>query len=108
MITFLITLLVIIPVAFLFFNLGRARGRDEERAKKPKMPKAVCPCDHTWGEHKNGGSCLGTAKRPAYNIIGGRAGYEYVRCACTRYHGPIPILDEYFHPGFTVLPGPKE
>lgn len=89
---------------YLVYGMGKSKGRSEERAKRPKPPQPVCPCSHVWGEHKEGGQCHGQVRRPYYSSIGTRNGHQWVACKCTKYHGPIPIMEDYFHPGFTTLP----
>lgn len=97
---FLIFVLVLIPIAmWTSWLIGRATGRTEERNKKPAPVKPVCPCTHTVGEHLEGGNCLAEVKRPYYLAGGGRNGHEWVKCACTKYHGPIVLNEEFFHPG---------
>jgi hypothetical protein len=101
---FLVMVFFAIPVLVGTYNTGRARGRAEERARKPKQPKPICPCEHVWGEHKDGGKCQGMVRRAFYYKTGTRNGYEWVPCSCMKYHGPVPITDQFFHPGFTRLP----
>ena len=80
-------------------SVGKSKGRKEERAKKPKPAQPICPCEHVWGAHKNGGSCQSQVRRPFYYSTGSRNGHEWVNCACTKYHGPEVINSEFFNPG---------
>ena len=95
--------MVIISLALLgmwvSYRIGVVKGRAIERNKTPKPITPTCPCSHIWGEHKEGGSCKAQIKRPYYSGIGSRNGHEWVECACTKYHGPIPITSDFFNPG---------
>lgn len=93
------TILLNIPVVLFVYWIGIVRGRAEERAKKPEPIKPVCPCNHTWGSHKEGNRCQAQEKRENYNKFGERSGWEYANCACTKYHGPVVVTEEFFHPG---------
>jgi len=82
--------------AALGFFMGRSSGAARERNKKVQ---AICPCSHTWGEHKDAGKCLASVRIKSYSA-GMWMGYVYHACACTKYHGPVVVNDEYFHPGY--------
>jgi len=89
-------------VAFLLwisYMVGRARGMWIERNRTPEPVQPICPCEHVWGAHKDGGRCQAAVRRPYYNNFGTRSGYEWVGCACTKYHGPEMLTKEYFNPG---------
>lgn len=81
------------------YRIGRIRGREIERALKPKG--AVCPCGHIWSAHKEGGKCQADERRENYLSDGTRRGHEWVRCTCTKYHGPTLVTDDFFDPGVT-------
>ena len=50
-------------------------------------------------EHKDAGKCLASVRIKSYSA-GMWMGYVYHACACTKYHGPVVVNDEYFHPGY--------
>lgn len=59
------------------------------RPGEPKMPEAICPCEHSVAFHEDGvGRCHGQEQRDKHNKGGGWVGYEYVPCACQHYAGP--------------------
>lgn len=97
--------LYIVGVSLAFYfgkTVGKVSGRREERSKKPEPITPTCPCTHTAGEHKDGGSCKAQIRRPHYTSLGDRSGHEYVLCACTKYHGPTVVDNDFFNPGTYV------
>lgn len=80
------------------YVIGRSRGRAIER-EAASFTKPVCPCGHVWGAHKDGQRCQDDVRRPHYWNDGSHNGYEWVRCACTKYHGPAAINEQFFYSG---------
>lgn len=80
------------------YFVGKFRGRLLE-SQRGKTTQPICPCGHVWGAHKDGLRCQEEIKRPHYYGGGSRNGWEYVRCGCTKYHGPELITNEFFSPG---------
>lgn len=84
--------------------IGYYIGKRSERRKKTLEPtKGICPCEHSIGEHREDGRCVAQTKRVRYNVFGDRAGHEYVKCACIKYYGPLP-LHQLFSQGTFVEP----
>ena len=96
LVIFMMMLFSALAGAALGFFMGRSNGAARERSKKVT---ATCPCSHIWGSHKDGGRCQAAIKRDKYSA-GMWMGHEYVSCACSKYHGPVVVNDEYFHPGY--------
>ena len=90
---------VSVVVGAVGYSIGMMIGTNRGRQNEPERVRPVCPCAHTVGEHKDGGRCLAEMKRQKYNHYGHRSGHEYVHCACTKYHGPAVIDNDFFHPG---------
>ena len=84
---------------FFCFAVGAVFGRRLERQKRPEPIRPVCPCGHTVGEHKGEAACKAQIRRKLYSRVGDDWGWQWVDCACTKYHGPQVINDEFFHPG---------
>lgn len=99
--------LVALIITTLGFMLGKRMGFDAgvraERRRVPPPPRAICPCGHSIGEHKELKSCQAQVRRPFYYATGSRNGHEWITCPCTRYYGPKPIPADYFHPGTLML-----
>jgi len=84
-------------------RMGFTNGVMAERRKVPPPPRAICPCGHSIGEHRELKSCQAQTRRPYYYSTGQRSGHEWVTCPCTKYYGPKPIPADYFHPGTLML-----
>ena len=95
----LLLVLANLLVIYVVYRVGRTRGRQIERDETLARAGPICPCGHVLGEHKDGGKCLGDTQRVHYYSNGDRNGYEWVKCVCTKYHGPVLITDDFFHPG---------
>lgn len=76
-------------IPFLTAGAGLLGGFILRRRPVPKMPEAICPCEHSVAFHEAGvGRCHGQEQRGRYNKLGEWTGYEYVPCACQHYAGP--------------------
>ncbi len=88
-------------VNFLVYKAGVVRGKAIQRQIVEKI-KPICPCNHTWGEHKDGGECQAQERREVLGKDYRFMRYEYSSCACTKYHGPIVLTEEFYHPGIAT------
>lgn len=98
----MITDILLAAATVVALALSYTLGKHDGSKVRPAPPVAVCPCSHTIGEHKEMGTCKAQVKRKLYSTVGDDWGYEYVNCACTKYHGPVPIPTEFFNPGTFV------
>lgn len=71
--------------------VGWLAGRiSRKTAADPNKP--ICACDHPVSMHREEGGCAAEIKRPHSH-----KGFEWVKCPCLRYVGPLP-LDQYWAP----------
>lgn len=70
--------------------VGRLTSRWIKKKKGPNPTQPICPCGHVFGAHQDGNKCLDRVYR---------SGDGWRFCACTKYHGPELITNEFFNPG---------
>lgn len=82
--------LIAVVVCATAYNIVQAR-QQRRIALKPADPR-MCSCGHGCGAHADGlGGCNQDIKRPYYDNLGDRNGYEWVPCRCLKFDGQPPI-----------------
>jgi hypothetical protein len=76
--------------------VGGAASMYEARQKTLRQlnrDPRLCSCSHGLGTHEDGRRCQGQIKRQKYNSHNSKAGFDYVKCPCSRFDGQRPIED---------------
>lgn len=84
----------------IFGNLGGMYAAKQSRIKAVAVApdkSRICSCEHGYGTHRDGKSCVARIEVTNYEWNGSRSGKKWVRCPCLLFDGipPIDVLGWY-------------